>query len=64
MNEIVGIVTNAVSNVGFPIVCVSALGYLFYREQELHRTESKMMAEAVNNLTVAIATLSEKLGGE
>jgi hypothetical protein len=64
VNEIVGIVTNAVSNVGFPIVCVGALGYLFYREQELHRTESKMMAEAVNNLTVAIATLSEKLGGE
>lgn len=64
MNEIVGIVTNAVSNVGFPIVCVGALGYLFHREQELHRTESKMMSEAVNNLTVAIASLSEKLGGE
>lgn len=64
MNEVVSIVTNAISNVGFPICCVGALGYLLYREQELHREESKMFTSAIKDLTVAIAQLSEKLGGD
>lgn len=63
MNEIVTVVTNAISNVGFPICCVGALGYLLYREQELHREESKMFTSAIKDLTVALTQLSEKLGG-
>lgn len=64
MNEIVTVVTNAISNVGFPICCVGALGYLLYREQELHREESKMFTGAIKDLTVALTQLSEKLGGD
>lgn len=63
MNEIVTVATNAISNVGFPICCVGALGYLLYREQELHREESKMFTSAIKDLTVALTQLSEKLGG-
>lgn len=63
MNEIVAVVTNAISNVGFPICCVGALGYLLYREQDLHREESKMFTSAIKDLTVTLTQLSEKLGG-
>lgn len=70
MNEIVTVVTSAISNVGFLICCVGfliccvgALGYLLYREQELHREESKMFTSAIKDLTVALTQLSEKLGG-
>lgn len=63
MNEIVTVVTNAISNVGFPICCVGALGYLLYREQELHREENKMFTSAIKDLTVALTQLSDKLGG-
>lgn len=60
--EAVNIITNAISNVGFPIVCVGALGYLFYREQELHKQESRMFADAINNLTLALTKIAERLG--
>lgn len=63
MNEIVAIVTNAINDVGFPICCVGALGYLLYREQELHREESKMLAGAIKDLTVTLTQLLERLGG-
>lgn len=63
MNEIVTVVTNVISNVGFPICCVGALGYILYREQELHREESKMFTSAIKDLTVALTQLSDKLGG-
>lgn len=62
--EVVSIVTNAISNVGFPIVCVGALGYLFYREQELHKQESKLFADAINNLTLTLTKIAERLGEE
>lgn len=57
MNEIVEVVTNAVNWLPY------ALGYLLYREQELHREESKMFTSAIKDLTVALTQLSEKLGG-
>ena len=62
--ELVNIATNAISNVGFPIVCVGALGYLFYREQELHKQESKLFAEEINNLTLTLTKIAERLGDE
>lgn len=62
--EVVNVVTNTISNVGFPIVCVGALGYLFYREQELHKQESKLFADAINNLTLTLTKIAERLGEE
>ena len=58
-------ITQLVSNVGFPIVACGALAWLFYREQNSHKEESKNFTDAINNLTIALTQLSDAIrGGE
>ena len=64
-----------ISSVGFPIVCFLMCGwYVKYREDKnddkleklnnQHDTESKQMIAALNNNTLALQKLSEKLEGK
>lgn len=73
MNELSAI-TEVVSTVGFPIVCFLLCGwYVKYREDKndekveklntQHDTESKQMIAAINNNTIALQKLAEKIGG-
>lgn len=64
--------SEVISTVGFPIVCFLLCGwYVKYREDKndekveklnnQHDTESKQMIEAINNNTLALQKLAEKL---
>ncbi len=63
-----------ISTVGFPIVCFLMCGYYVkYREDKndekfdrlnaQHDEEAKRMTEALNNNTLALQKLADKLGG-
>ena len=65
--------SDLISTVGFPIVCFLICGwYVKYREDKndekfdklnsQHDDESKRMTEAVNNNTLALQKLTDKLG--
>lgn len=65
-------VLTAVQTVGFPIVCCIGLGYYVKymtdknkdeidKINELHREEMKSLAEALNNNTIALTRLCEKM---
>lgn len=69
VNDIVSIITT----VGFPIACCVAMGYYVKyvtdknREQiadmnRQHKEEMSTITEALNNNTIAIQKLSDKLG--
>ena len=65
-------ITEIVSTIGFPIVCFLLCGwYVKYREDKnddkleklnmQHDTESKQMIDAINNNTIALQKLAERL---
>ena len=71
----VNTILQAVSSVGFPIVCAACVGwyvkYLTDRNREdieklneQHRLEMKEITEALNNNTLALQKLSDALNGE
>ena len=71
MDEII----SAITNLGFPIVmCGAALWYVKYIEdkhreerdnmQQKHDEEMKSITAAINNNTIALTKLCEKIGGE
>lgn len=61
MEEIVQIVTNLVSNVGFPIACVVAMFYMQNKEREAHKAESEAWVEALNRNTEVMQKVLDKL---
>lgn len=67
-------ILQAVSTVGFPIVCCLAMGWYVKdqteknREQietinEKHKAEIDKVTEALNNNTIALTKLCDKIGG-
>lgn len=66
-------ISDIISTVGFPIVCFIMCGwYVKYREDRndekidklntMHDDESKQMVSALNNNTLALQKLTDKLG--
>lgn len=53
MNEIV----NAISQVGFPIVCTMILAYILYNEEDKNDTRMIEFVKAIDNNTKAISEL-------
>ena len=53
MNEIV----NAISQVGFPIVCTMILAYILYNENDKNDTRMIEFVKAIDNNTKAISEL-------
>lgn len=67
-------ISELITTVGFPIVCFLMSGwYVKYREDKndgkfdklnaQHDDESKRLTDAVNNNTLALQKLTDKLGG-
>lgn len=67
-------ISEIISSVGFPIVCFLMCGYYVkYREDKndekfdklnsQHDEENRRMIDAVNNNTLALQKLTDKLGG-
>ena len=70
----IGAISDVISTVGFPIVCFLMCGwYVKYREDKndekldklntMHDDESRQMIAALNNNTLALQKLTDKLGG-
>lgn len=60
----INMIMQAINNVGFPIVAFVALSFLFYKEQEQRKEDTSKFTEALNQNTIAITKLAEKLGGD
>ena len=54
-------ITSLVSNLGFPIVCCIALFWRMIKSDENHKEEMEKLSEALNNNTLAINKLNERL---
>lgn len=68
-------ITQMITNVGFPIVCVIAMGWYVKDTNDKHRNEvqqlnnqhqeeMKQVTEALNNNTLALQKLCDKLGDD
>ena len=64
MNEVVQIISQLVSNLGFPIACVCVMFWQQNEERKNHAAESEKWVEALNRNTVAIEQLCAKMGKE
>ena len=62
MEDVVTLVTNIVSNVGFPIACVAVMFYQMEQERKSHKEESDKWVEAINNNTKVMEKVLEKVG--
>lgn len=59
MDEIVSLIRD----VGFPIAVAVALFWKNVKDQEQHKAEMDKMTEALNNNTIALTELKDKIGG-
>lgn len=59
--DISNIVLQAVSTVGFPIVVAAAMFWKMNKQDEDHKQEMNKITEAINNNTIALTKLLDKL---
>lgn len=52
------------SNLAVPVACLIATFFLWNKEREDHKVEQKELAEAINNNTLVIQKLVDKLEGK
>lgn len=50
----IGVLTQLIGSLGFPIACVVAMFFFWNKEREDHKTEMQKMTEALNNNTLAL----------
>lgn len=60
----VNAIIQIVGSLGFPISMCIALFWRQVKSDEQHKTEMDKLSEALNNNTLAITKLSDKLGKE
>lgn len=63
MDAVITAISSAVANLGFPIVAVGAMFWMMNKQDDERRQESEKWAEAINNNTLAITRLCDRLGG-
>lgn len=57
-------IAQMISTVGFPIACCIIMFQALTREQESHKQEMSAVTAALNNNTVALTKLSDRLEGK
>lgn len=50
----IGVITQLIGSLGFPITCVIAMFFFWNKEREDHKSEMQKMTEALNNNTLAL----------
>ena len=60
----VGAVQTLVANLGFPIACVIAMFWMLNKERESHKDEMAEITKAVENNTIALTKLVERIDNE
>lgn len=58
------VITNLISNLGFPIACVVAMFWMWNKERESHKEESDKWIEAINNNTRVMEKVLAKFDKE
>lgn len=54
-------ILTAISTVGFPIVACIVLAVILYKQNEAHKQEMNEVKEAINNNTIALTKLTDKI---
>ena len=62
MEGVLQIISQLVSNLGFPIACVCVMFWQQNEERKHHAAESEKWVEALNRNTVAIERLCAEIG--
>ena len=62
--DVLEIFKDLVSNLGVPIACLAVTFRLWNKEREDHKESEKTMTEAINNNTMALNRLAEKMDKE
>ena len=57
-------ILTAISTVGFPIVACVGMFYVMLKTNEQHKEENQKMIEAINNNTIVLTKLCEKIESE
>lgn len=57
-------VIQLVGSLGFPIVCCGALFWRMVKSDDQHKQEMDKISEVLNNNTVALTRLTEKISRE
>lgn len=60
----VNAITQLIGSLGFPIVCCGALFWRMIKSDEKHQQEMDKMSDALNNNTIALTRLTERLEKE
>ena len=61
--ELIDVIVKFIQNVGFPIACVVAMFWMWDRERQEHKNEAEKWTEAINNNTLIMQRLLDKLDG-
>lgn len=62
--DTLNVLSNLIGTIGFPCVMSILLLNRMSKQDELHKEEISKLSEALNNNTVVIEKLNEKLGGD
>ena len=62
--ELIDFIVKFIQNVGFPIACVVAMFWMWDRERQEHKNEAEKWTEAINNNTLIMQRLLDKLDGD
>lgn len=62
--EFIEIFKDLVSNLGVPVACLVVTFKLWNKEREDHKQSEDKMTEAINNNTMALNRLAEKIDKE
>lgn len=54
-------IATIISNLGFPITCVIVMFYFLQKEQNSHKEETQKLTEAINNNTIVMERVLERL---
>lgn len=54
-------IMNAISSLGFPIVCCLIVLYMYWKSDQTHKAEVDKLSEAVQNNTVVMEKILERL---
>lgn len=59
--EIVQGLAQLIRDLGFPIACVCAMFYYWNKEREAHKEELEKVTEALNNNTLVLQSIRDKI---
>ena len=54
-------ILSAISSLGFPIVCCLIVLYMYWKSDQTHKAEVDKLSEAVQNNTVVVEKILERL---